>query len=294
MKQQNIQEQLEMLAEKIRQADAIVIGGGSGLSSAGGYNHYHWTPKMKAVLQPFVDHYGFESPFAGFYYCYSSQEAQWGYYSQYVRCMQESPTITAYEDLKVIIADKPVFVLTTNIDGQFSRVISEEKICCYQGDFRYIQCSQPCHDQVYENTSLVKEMTRQLHGVRIPSDLVPRCPECGRMMVPWVRDDTFLEGRKWREGVSRYQRFLREYLIEKAGSKVVFLELGVGEMTPGIIKLPFWEMTEKNAGAFYACMNQKDSLGPAHLNGKSMYIATELKGALQYMKQVIKRSQKTR
>lgn len=103
-----------------------------------------------------------------------------------------------------------------------------------------------------------------------------------------MRDDTFLEGIQWREGVSRYQRFLREYLIEKAGSKVIFLELGVGEMTPSIIKLPFWEMTAKNAGAFYACMNQKDSLGPAHLNGKSMYIVTELKEALQYVKQVMK------
>ena len=35
-------ENLELLAEKICQADAVVIGGGSGLSSAAGYNHYRW------------------------------------------------------------------------------------------------------------------------------------------------------------------------------------------------------------------------------------------------------------
>lgn len=288
MKQQDTLEQLKLLAEKIKQADAIVIGGGSGLSSAGGYNHYHWTPNMKAALQPFVDYYGFESPFAGFYYCYSSQEAQWGFYSQYIRCVQEASTLTVYKDLKAIAADKPVFVLTTNIDGQFSRVFSEKQICCYQGDFRYLQCSQPCHDQLYENALAVKEMTRQLHGVRIPSDLVPRCPECGRVMAPWVRDDTFLEGRRWQESVSRYQSFLRDHLIEKTGSMVIFLELGVGEMTPGIIKLPFWEMTVNNPDAFYACINQKRSLGPAHLNGKSMYIAAELKEALTFVKQVMK------
>lgn len=35
------EEQVSFLAEKIRQADAVLIGGGSGLSSAAGYNHYH-------------------------------------------------------------------------------------------------------------------------------------------------------------------------------------------------------------------------------------------------------------
>ena len=30
---------------------------------------------------------------------------------------------------------------------------------------------------------------------------------------------------------------------------------GVGEMTPSIIKLPFWEMTYKNEKVFYACLN---------------------------------------
>lgn len=36
------EEQVSFLAEKIRQADAVLIGGGSGLSSAAGYNHYHF------------------------------------------------------------------------------------------------------------------------------------------------------------------------------------------------------------------------------------------------------------
>lgn len=289
MKQENTEQQLEILAERIRWADAILIGGGSGLSSAAGYNHYHWIPNMETVLQPFVDYYGFESPFAGFYYCYSSQEAQWGYYSQYIRCMQEAPTGTPYNDLKAITADKPTFALTTNIDGQFSRVYPEQQICCYQGDFRYLQCSQPCHDQLYENSSVIVEMTRQLHEVGIPSDLVPRCPECGRVMLPWVRDDTFLEGVKWQKGVNRYQSFLRYYLIERPNTNVLLLELGVGEMTPSIIKLPFWEMTAKNNNIFYACVNQKRSSAPAHLNGKSIYVVADLADALHRVRMLIEK-----
>ena len=40
---------------------------------------------------------------------------------------------------------------------------------------------------------------------------------------------------------------------------------GVGEMTPSIIKLPFWEMTYKNEKVFYACLNQKKSSAPEHI-----------------------------
>ena len=36
-------------------------------------------------------------------------------------------------------------------------------------------------------------MTSRLEGVRLPEEAVPRCPDCGRVLVPWVRDDTFLE-----------------------------------------------------------------------------------------------------
>ena len=287
MKQSSTQASIEALAEKIRKADAIVIGGGSGLSSAAGYNHYHWMPQMESALRSFVEYYGFTSPFAGFYHCYPSPEAQWGYYSQYIRCMSQAPTGVPYEDLRAITEDKPTFVLTTNIDGQFSRVFSEDQICCYQGDFRYWQCSQPCHDQLYENSAAVQEMTRQLRGVCIPSDLIPRCPECGRIMVPWVRDDTFLEGSKWKASVDHYHDFLRHWLLEQTGKNVLLLELGVGEMTPSIIKLPFWEMTTKNETVFYACVNQKQSSAPEHLVGKSMYISADLADTLHQVRTLI-------
>ena len=101
-------DKLEMLAEKLRKADAVVIGGGSGLSSAAGYDHYHWSPALAEALAPFREYYGFTSPLAGFYHCYSSYGEQWGYYSQYMRFMWEAPTGQPYKDLAAIVAEKPV------------------------------------------------------------------------------------------------------------------------------------------------------------------------------------------
>ena len=140
---------LQELAERIDQADAVVIGGGSGLSSAAGYDHYHWSPALSEALAPFREQYGFTSPLAGFYHCFSSYGEQWGYYSQYIRFMWEAPTGQPYLDLQALVADKSVFVLTTNVDQQFFRVFPQKQICAFQGDFSYCQCSQPCRDDTF-------------------------------------------------------------------------------------------------------------------------------------------------
>lgn len=276
------------LAERIRQADAIIIGGGSGLSSAAGYNHYHWSPAFDERLAGFQEHYGFRSPLDGFYYCYSTYGEQWGFYSQYIRFLWEAPTGGPYLDLKEIIAGKPCFVLTTNIDMQFSRVFENEQICSYQGDFRYCQCMQPCHDRLYETKEMALELSSHLiDGVRLPEELVPRCSECGRIMVPWVRDDTFLEGKAWKDSAARYHDFLRHWLTEQKQKNVLLLELGVGEMTPSIIKLPFWEMTAQNENVFYACVNQEASHAPEHLKGKSLYLEGDLAEILKVLREIV-------
>lgn len=269
-------DKLRLLAEKFDEADAVVIGGGSGLSSAAGYDHYHWSLALSEALAPFREHYGFTSPLAGFYHCYSSYGEQWGYYSQYMRFIWEAPTGQPYKDLAAVVAGKPCFVLTTNIDQQFFRVFPKEQICAFQGDFSYVQCSQPCHDAIWESGTLVRDLTAHLDGVRLPEEWVPRCQDCGRMLVPWVRDDTFLEGSVWQAQLDRYHDFLRHWLLRETGKKILLLELGVGEMTPSIIKLPFWQLAAKNENVFYACLNKAQSRAPLHLGDRALAVNDDL------------------
>ena len=175
----------KLLTEKLMQADAIVIGGGSGLSSAAGYDHYHWSPALRESLDVFREYYGFRSPLDGFYHCFSSYEEQWGYYSQYIRFMWEAPPGQTYLDLKEIVGQKPCFILTTNVDMQFFKVFPKEQICAFQGDFQYCQCSQPCEDVLYDSRRMVEAMTEQLiDGVKIKTDMVPRCGKCGESDGP--------------------------------------------------------------------------------------------------------------
>lgn len=278
------EEQIERLIEKINTADAIVIGGGSGMSSAAGYNHYHSKSIMKEKFSDFQKKYGFNSLFDAYYYLFSSHEERWGFFSQYIKFMYEASPGQPYFDLYEILKDKEYFILTTNVDMLFSKVFEEEKICLFQGDSRYFQCSQPCHDKLYENKDIINKMDKNLIETRIPTELIPRCPKCGRIMMPWVRDYEFLEGDFWKDGVSRYQNFLKEYLEENKDKNVLFLELGVGDMTPSIIKLPFWEMTYNFKNTFYISINKERISAPEHLKERAMAISDDITNVLNQVK----------
>lgn len=122
---------------------------------------------------------------------------------------------------------------------------------------------------------VIKRMLAGMAGFEVCSEDVPRCPHCGWQLVPWVRDDTFLLGTVWRESLERYERFVRE----RGSSRVLLLELGVGEMTPGIITLPFWSMTAKLPDAHLLSVNISGDSAPLQLGSKAEAIQADL-GAL--------------
>lgn len=272
--------QVERLGEWFDWADAVVVGAGSGLSSAAGYNHYHRGQAFDAAFGDFRRRYGFRSLMDGYYYLYGSLEAQWAYYARYIDFIRKAPAGQAYRDLLAVLGDRPYHVLTTNVDGQFAKAgFPEGHVTRFQGDMRLFQCSQPCHDGLYDNAEQVAAMIAATDGdLRIPAELVPRCPECGWQMLPWVRDDTFLEGALWREEVGRYQDFVDAHL--RGGDRVLFLSLGVGDMTPRIITLPFWQMVRTHQNARLAMVNLAKESAPAQLGDRALAVQADLAAVL--------------
>ncbi len=62
------------------------------------------------------------------------------------------------------------------------------------------------------------------------------CPKCGKPQTPNLRcDDSFVQDAGWYAAKRRYEAFLHRY----GNGRILFLELGVGGNTPGIIKVPF-------------------------------------------------------
>lgn len=274
MKNKKYEEQVGSLITHIQEAGAIVVGAGSGMSAAAGYRHYYERDKnFVDNLGEFEKKYGYHNSFDGSYYRYRTSEERWAFMAKYLCMILDAETGQPYKDLFEILKDKNYYILTTNQDTQFTRIFPEEKISAIQGDWRYFQCSHRCHDELYDSVETLYKLRDAIDSdLKVPSDMIPHCPKCGAEMEPWVRSWVFLEGKKYREEHSKLNAFLKKNMHKK----ILFLELGVGRMTPMFIQEPFWNMTYAWPNAFYITINPEDAIVPEELKQKGLAIHEDI------------------
>ena len=222
-------EQTDRLKAALRGCDAVVIGAGAGLSAAAGFTY--GGERFKQNFSDFEEKYGFHDMYTGGFYPFSTPEAYWAYWSRniFLNRYTDAPK-PVYDKLLMLVKDKDYFVLTTNVDHQFQKAGFDKKRLFYtQGDYGLFQCSVPCCQKTYDNEETIRRMAKQQKDTRVPSELVPHCPVCGKPMTVNLRcDDTFVEDEGWHQAAERYENFLRT----RDGQKLLFLELGVGYNTP--------------------------------------------------------------
>ncbi|MDE7290684.1 MAG: Sir2 silent information regulator family NAD-dependent deacetylase [Treponemataceae bacterium] len=264
---------LEKLKSKIENAQAIVIGAGAGLSTSAGY--VYSGKRFHENFGDFEAKYNFHDMYSGGFYPYETLEENWAYWSRYVYLNRFCPPpILVYENLLGLVRGKNYFVITTNVDHCFQRAGFDKKRMFYtQGDFGLFQCSVPCHKKTYDNEKIIRRMFAEQKEMKVPSELVPKCPKCGKPMAMNLRaDETFVEDEGWQKACERYKTFL----AQNKEKKILFLELGVGSNTPGIIKYPFWQMTQNFKDAFYVCINKGEVYIPAEIKEKSLGIDSDI------------------
>ena len=264
----NYSDEIKRLKKAIEEADAIVIGAGAGLSTSAGFIYNG--ERFEKHFSDFGKKYSFKDMYSGGFYPYDTPEEMWAYWSKFIfvnRYMDVPKPV--YENLLSLVKDKDYFVITTNVDHCFQKAGFEKKRLFYtQGDYGLFQCSEPCHNETYENEDMVRAMVEQQKDMKIPTELIPKCPKCGKSLTMNLRsDDKFVEDEGWHQAAERYENFLRT-----RNGKILFLELGVGYNTPGIIKYPFWQMTAKNPDATYACVNCGEAVCPEDIRKQSICI----------------------
>ena len=283
---------MENIKSILQNADSVLIGAGAGLSTSAGFTYSG--ERFKKYFADFEKKYGFHDMYSGGFYPYKTLEENWAYWSRYIiinRYM--NAPIPVYEKLFELVKNKNYFVLTTNVDHCFQKAgFDKSRLFYTQGDYGLWQCSEPCHKKTYDNQLFVEKMVREqgfviqddgglelpengFEGIKmtVPSELVPRCPVCGKPMSMNLRaDDTFVEDEGWNKAAGRYEDFLNE---NKDGN-IVFLELGVGGNTPGIIKFPFWKMTYANPKATYICINKGEAEVPGEIEKQSICVNNDI------------------
>lgn len=273
-------EQISRLVQELNEADCIVVGGASGLSAAGGGDFYYEdNASYRKYFGKFAEKYGFQGAFAGMQYPFPTREEHWGYVATFLNTTQNAPVRKPYLDLDRLLAGKDFFILTTNQDTQFIKLYPEEKVSEIQGDHRFFQCVKCCTDDTWDAVEPVKEMTRAMgNDTYVPSEMIPRCPHCGGEAFPWVRGyGNFLQGEKY-EG--EYQK-ISDYILKNKDRKILFLELGVGRMTPMFIQEPFWNLTLSLSHARYIAVNNKYDFLPQQIEDKGMTIVGDIAKVLR-------------
>ena len=263
----------ESLYRELRTAETVVIGAGAGLSTSAGF--VYTGERFRENFRDFEVKYGFHDMYSGGFYPYETLEEYWAYWSRYIYLnrYREVPK-PVYTDLLQLVKDKDYFVLTTNVDHCFQRAGFDKKRLFYtQGDFGLWQCSVPCHKKTYDNEETVRRMIAKQKDMRIPGELIPLCPVCKKPMTMNLRaDSTFVEDEGWHEACGRYENFLETH----KGSRVLFLELGCGMNTPGIIKFSFWRLTSQWPEAVYGRINLGEAYAPQEIEGKSVCISEDI------------------
>lgn len=263
----------ERIKQLIDEADAIVIGAGAGFSTAAGINY--GGERFQRLFPDFIKKYKLTDMYSTAFYPFKTPEERWAYWSKHIYHNYFEPEAgQVYRDLLDLVKDKNYFVLTTNADGQFFKAGFEtNRIFACQGDYGKIQCSKPCHDQLYDVEETVMAMLEAQKDFKVPSELIPMCPVCGEPMDSHLRkDDSFVENADWHQGQERYQSFIEE----NQHKKIVFMELGVGMNTPGIIKYPFIRMTYQLSDATYICLNQGQAYAPKEIEDRSLCIDDDI------------------
>ena len=272
------------LKKELEAADAVVIGGGAGLSTSAGFTYSG--ERFKKYFFDFEERYGFHDMYSGgFYVMRLEPEISWAYWARNIYINRYiDPPKTVYQDLLELVKEKDYFVITTNVDHMFQRAGFEKSRLFYtQGDYGLFQSLNPDIQRTFDNEEwVVKAMEAQgfvmdENGVfqvppvgismEIPSELIPKCPEDGSDLTMNLRsDETFVEDEGWHRASAAYSEFLKK----QEGQRVLFLELGVGSNTPVVIKYPFWQMTYENPNAVYACVNYGEAYCPKAIEEKSI------------------------
>ncbi len=287
------QERLARLREEIRTADAIVIGAGAGLSTSAGLTYSG--ERFEKYFGDFAKAFGIQDMYSGGFYPFPDAETTWAWWSRhiYINRYVFAPK-PVYSSVLELVKDRDYFVITTNVDHQFQKAgFDKERLFYTQGDYGLWQCSRPCHKRTYdnkgtvvkmllaqgfmigENSELIAPLTEDSKtdysrlSMKVPSGLIPYCPVCGEPMTMNLRsDDTFVEDDGWHSASAAYTKFLEDH----QDRHVLYLELGVGANTPGIIKYPFWQQTYHNEKAVYACLNYGEAFCPAAIEDRSICV----------------------
>ena len=282
MTEKTFSERIELARDRIKEADAVVIGAGAGLSAAAGIDYSG--PEFRKEFADYVQKYGFRDLYSSGFYDFPTEEERWTRWARHIRfTLLSRDAMPLYKDLLRIVQGKDFFVITTNVDEQFRKAgFPADRIFEVQGDYGRMQCSVACHEKTYDNTKVVNAINAHAHDMTVDTGFVPVCPVCGGPMDVYLRvNQYFVEDKRWHEAAGRYEKFI----TSRINTRLVLLEIGVGMNTPSIIRYPFERITYSDKKATLIRLNSDWPDGAMEIAERTISFAEDINIVLSELRQ---------
>lgn len=280
----------------LRDSGPVLIGAGAGLSTSAGFTYSG--ERFERYFSDFRGSLGIREMYSGGFYPFRDEGTKWAWWSRMIYCNRYTePPRPVYEDLLSLVRGRDYFVITTNVDHQFQRAgFDKARLFYTQGDYGLFQSTDPSDRRTYDNAEWVKaameyqgfvkgpdgQYVMPPEGVKmsLPPELFPKTPDGKSVTTNLRADNSFVEDEGWHRASAAYSDFLRGH----KKSEMLFLELGVGSNTPGIIKYPFWEMARRNVRSVYACINLGEAYCPSEIGERSICLDGDIGDVLGLLK----------
>lgn len=209
-------EKIQQLQRALHDSAAVVIGAGSGLSTAAGLTYSG--ERFRRYFSDFIRKYGIRDMYSGGFFPFADAREYWAWWSRAIYINRYVPAPTdVYRRLYDLVQDKDYFVLTTNVDHQFQKAgFDKQRLFYTQGDYGLFQARHPVTARTYDDEAVIVAMMeaqgfvydshhyfvppeKGTVSMQVPAELLPRSPEDGQDLVPNLRcDDTFVEDAGWK------------------------------------------------------------------------------------------------
>ena len=232
-------ERISFLRQAVQEADHIIIGAGSGLTTAAGIDYAG--DDFRREFAPWIERYGFTDLYTSSFYPFETPEEYWAYWAKHIWFSRYRTGAT--ELYKTHLHRFPeAFIVTTNVDAQFELAgFPTERIFATQGDYRWFQPASGSPKTLVDNREWVFSVLPHIHECRIPTEMIPSMPDGSPASLNLRVDDTFVEDFHWHQQARRYTDFVHR----ASQDNLLLLEFGIGYNTPGIIRLPFEQMAQR-------------------------------------------------
>ena len=232
-------ERISYLRQAVQEADHIIIGAGSGLTTAAGIDYAG--DDFRREFAPWIERYGFTDLYTSSFYPFETPEEYWAYWAKHIWFSRYRTGAT--ELYRTLLHQFPeAFIVTTNVDAQFELAgFPTERIFATQGDYCWFQPASGSPKTLVDNREWVFRVLPHIHECRIPTEMIPSMPDGSPASLNLRVDDTFVEDFHWHQQARRYTDFVHR----ASQDNLLLLEFGIGYNTPGIIRLPFEQMAQR-------------------------------------------------